>query len=71
MAIVNTNIAEAKCSITKEKVINIVTKVLVYVAGILGGLVLIYGLYLILEFVFSIAIVLIGMLCPVFPRRWR
>lgn len=71
MNMVNTNKEQTKQSITKEKVINSITKVLLYAAGIVGGLVLLYGLYQIIEFIFGLAIVLIGFLGPVFPRRWR
>lgn len=71
MDMVNTNKAQTNKSITKEKVINTITKVLLYAAGIVGGLFLLAVLYQILEFLFVGAILLIAWLGPVFPRRWR
>ena len=71
MDMVNTTKTQKNQSITKEKVINIITKVLLYTAGIVGGLFLLCVVYQILEFLFVGAILLIAWLGPVFPRRWR
>lgn len=71
MDMVNTTKTQKNQSITKEKVINIIAKVLLYTAGIVGGIFLLYVVYQILEFLFVGAILLIAWLGPVFPRRWR
>lgn len=71
MDTVNTNKTQVNHSITKEKVINIITKVLLYSIGIIGGIFLLCVVYQILEFLFVGAILLIAWLGPVFPRRWR
>lgn len=71
MDMANTTKVQANKSITKEKVINTITKILLYTAGIVGGLFLLGVLYQILEFLFIGAILLIAWIGPVFPRRWR
>ena len=71
MDIVNTTKTQTSKSITKEKVINTIKKILLYTVGIVGGLFLLGVVYQILEFLFVGAILLIAWLGPVFPRRWR
>ena len=71
MDVSNTTKAQVNRTLTKEKVINTIKKVLLYTVGIIGGLVLLGVLYQILEFLFVGAILLIAWLGPVFPRRWR
>lgn len=71
MDMVNTTNTQTKKSITKEKVVSTVKKVLLYTVGIVGGLFLLGVVYQILEFLFVGAILLIAWLGPVFPRRWR
>lgn len=66
MDVTNTN-----KSSTKEKVMNTILKVLLYVAGIVGGIFLLCVIYQILEFLFVGALLLIAWIGPVFPRRWR
>ena len=68
---VNTTNTQTKKSITKEKVVSTIKKVLLYTVGIVGGLFLLGVVYQILEFLFVGAILLIAWLGPVFPRRWR
>ena len=68
---VNTTKTQTSKSITKEKVVNTIKKVLLYTVGIVGGLFLLGVVYQILEFLFVGAILLIAWLGPVFPRRWR
>lgn len=65
------SIKKEKKSITKEKIINIITKVLIYTIGILGGLFLLGVIYQVLEFLFVGLLLLIAWIGPVFPRRWR
>ena len=71
MNMVNTTNTQTKKSITKEKVLNTIKKILLYTVGIVGGLFLLGVVYQILEFLFVGAILLIAWLGPVFPRRWR
>ena len=71
MDMVNTTNTQTKKSITKEKVLSTIMKVLLYTVGIVGGLFLLGVVYQILEFLFVGAILLIAWLGPVFPRRWR
>ena len=71
MDMVNTANTQTKKSITKEKVVSTIKKVLLYTVGIVGGLFLLGVVYQILEFLFVGAILLIAWLGPVFPRRWR
>ena len=71
MDVVNTTNTQTKKSITKEKVVSTIKKVLLYTVGIVGGLFLLGVVYQILEFLFVGAILLIAWLGPVFPRRWR
>ncbi len=71
MYMVNTTNTQTKKSITKEKVVSTIKKVLLYTVGIVGGLFLLGVVYQILEFLFVGAILLIAWLGPVFPRRWR
>lgn len=71
MDMVNTTNTQTKKSITKEKVLSTIKKVLLYTVGIVGGLFLLGVVYQILEFLFVGAILLIAWLGPVFPRRWR
>jgi hypothetical protein len=71
MDMVNTTNTQTKKSITKEKVVSTIKKVLLYTVGIVGGLFLLGVVYQILEFLFVGAILLIAWLGPVFPRRWR
>ena len=71
MDMVNTTKTQTNKSITKEKVISTIKKVLLYTVGIVGGLFLLGLVYQILEFLFVGAILLIAWLGPVFPRRWR
>ena len=71
MDMVNTTKTQTSKSITKEKVVNTIKKVLLYTVGIVGGLFLLGVVYQILEFLFVGAILLIAWLGPVFPRRWR
>lgn len=71
MDMMNTTKTQVNKSITKEKVINTIKKVLLYTVGIVGGLFLLGVVYQILEFLFVGAILLIAWLGPVFPRRWR
>ena len=71
MDMVNTTKTQTSKSITKEKVINTIKKILLYTVGIVGGLFLLGVVYQILEFLFVGAILLIAWLGPVFPRRWR
>ena len=71
MDMVNTTKTQTKKSITKEKVVSTIKKVLLYTVGIVGGLFLLGVVYQILEFLFVGAILLIAWLGPVFPRRWR
>ena len=71
MDMVNTTNTQTKKSITKEKVVSTINKVLLYTVGIVGGLFLLGVVYQILEFLFVGAILLIAWLGPVFPRRWR
>ena len=71
MDMVNTTNTQIKKSITKEKVVSTIKKVLLYTVGIVGGLFLLGVVYQILEFLFVGAILLIAWLGPVFPRRWR
>ena len=71
MDMVNTTNTQTKKSITKEKVLSNIKKVLLYTVGIVGGLFLLGVVYQILEFLFVGAILLIAWLGPVFPRRWR
>ena len=71
MDMVNTAKTQTSKSITKEKVISTIKKVLLYTVGIVGGLFLLGVVYQILEFLFVGAILLIAWLGPVFPRRWR
>ena len=55
----------------KEKIINVIKKVLLYTGIAIGGIFLLVALYQILQFLFVGAILLIAWLGPVFPRRWR
>ena len=71
MDMVNTTNTQTKKSITKEKVVSTIKKVLLYTVGSVGGLFLLGVVYQILEFLFVGAILLIAWLGPVFPRRWR
>lgn len=71
MDMVNTTKTQTNKSITKEKVISTIKKILLYTVGIVGGLFLLGLVYQILEFLFVGAILLIAWLGPVFPRRWR
>ena len=71
MDMVNTTKTQTSKSITKEKVMNTIKKILLYTVGIVGGLFLLGVVYQILEFLFVGAILLIAWLGPVFPRRWR
>jgi hypothetical protein len=71
MDMVNTTNTQTKKSITKEKVVSTIKKILLYTVGIVGGLFLLGVVYQILEFLFVGAILLIAWLGPVFPRRWR
>ena len=71
MDMVITTNTQTKKSITKEKVVSTIKKVLLYTVGIVGGLFLLGVVYQILEFLFVGAILLIAWLGPVFPRRWR
>ena len=71
MDMANTTNTQTKKSITKEKVVSTIKKVLLYTVGIVGGLFLLGVVYQILEFLFVGAILLIAWLGPVFPRRWR
>ena len=71
MDLTNTKSAQTKQSVIKKKIINTITKILLYTAGIVGGLVLLCVLYQIFKFLFVGAILLIACLGPVFPRHWR
>lgn len=71
MDMVNTTKTQTNKSITKEKVMSTIKKILIYTVGIVGGLFLLCLVYQILEFLFVGAILLIAWLGPVFPRRWR
>lgn len=71
MDMVNTTKTQTNKSITKEKVMSTIKKILTYTVGIVGGLFLLCLVYQILEFLFVGAILLIAWLGPVFPRRWR
>ena len=71
MDMVNTSKIQTNKSMTKEKIISTLKKVLLYTVGIVGGLFLLCVVYQILEFLFVGAILLIAWLGPVFPRRWR
>lgn len=67
MDMVNTRKTQTNTSITKEKVMSTVKKVLLYTLGIIGGLFLLCVIYQIFKFLFVGAILLIGFLAP---RRW-
>ena len=71
MSMANTIKTQKNQSLTKEKVINILSKILLYTIGIIGGLFLLYVVYRILEFLFVGAILLIACIGPVGYRRWR
>ena len=71
MDMANTKKTNSTQAVTKEKVMNIIKKFLLYTVGIVGGIFLLCVLYQILEFLFVGAILLIAWLGPVFPRRWR
>ena len=71
MDVSNTTEAQTNRTLSKDKVISTIKKILLYTVGIIGGLFLLGVLYQILEFLFVGAILLIAWLGPVFPRRWR
>ena len=68
---INETKVNSKQSVTKKKVMNNIKRVLLYTAGVIGGIFLLGILYKIFEFLFVGAILLIAWLGPVFPRRWK
>ena len=54
----------------KEKIINVIKKVLLYTVIAVVGVFALVALYQIVKFLFVAAILLIAWLGPVRPRRW-